>query len=166
MSRMTVVAGQICCLFFLFSTDPATAQSQLRSYRNEAMRVLAFRPPGGWEMAPQSSYPRILASYSWKDGKLTLSGERVQKELTATALVEQSRSALMKQGFTHLSVQPDGDRVALDADLDSGKRFVRQLYIVENGVAYVLTLVAPVVDRGRSLADFQEAVRSLQLAPP
>jgi len=158
--------SQIASLIFLCAAGSAAAQGPMRSYRNDGMRVLAFRPPPGWEMAPQSSFPRILASYSFKDGKLTLSGERVAKDLTAQALVEQSRAALLKQGFTHLTVQPDGDRVTLEADLDGGKRFVHQLYIVENGVAYVITAVAPTADRGRTLADFQESVRSLQLAPP
>ncbi len=143
----------------------AIAQGLVRSYRNEGMRVLAFRPPPSWDMAPQSSFPRILASFSQKDGKITLSGERVSAKVTAQALVEQSRAALLKQGFTHLTIQPDGDRIALDADLDGGKRFVHQLYIVENSVAYVITAVAPTADRGRTLADFQESVRSLQLAP-
>ena len=32
-------------------------------YRNDQARVRAFAPPAGWDLAPQSSYPRLLAAY-------------------------------------------------------------------------------------------------------
>src|SRR5947209_2335896 len=53
-------------------------------YRNEAMRVRAFEMPIGWEMAPQSSYPRLLASYSHQaGGRVTLSAQKIAPESTA-----------------------------------------------------------------------------------
>src|SRR4051812_42580764 len=95
-----------------------------RVYRNDAMRVRAFAPPQGWELAPQSSYPRLLASYSHGEGaRLTLSAQRVPATATAESLAEQSKGPLEKQGFAGIRITRDGDRARLDADLDGGRRF-------------------------------------------
>jgi hypothetical protein len=137
-----------------------------RVYRNPAMRVRAFEPPIGWELAPQASYPRLLASYSHKEGgRLTLTGQHVAKETTAAQLVEQSRAALERQGFTSIRVQADGPRVRLSAQLEGGRRAAEQLYVVEEQIGYVVTLVAPAAHRISAERDFEEAVRSLQIGP-
>src|SRR4029079_7363241 len=112
--------------------------------RNEAMRVRAFEAPAGWELAPQSSYPRLLASYSHHEGgKLTLSAQKVPATTTSMDLAEQSRMPLEKQGFTALRVHADGPRARLEADRDGGKRFVKQAYLVDGGIGYVVTLIGP-----------------------
>lgn len=135
-----------------------------RVYRNDAVHVRAFAAPSGWELAPQSSYPRLLASYSnHEGGKLTLSGQAVAPTMTAYSLAEQARLPLEKQGFIQVRLQRDGDRARLDAGLEGGKRFVKQLYVVDGGVGLVVTLIAPTPSAARTAADFEEAVRSLQL---
>jgi hypothetical protein len=138
-----------------------------RVYRNDAAHVRAFAPPAGWELAPQSSYPRLLASYSHSDGaRLTLSGQRVASTVTALDLAEQARVPLEKQGFTAIRITKDGDRARLDADLDGGHRFAKQIYVVAGGFAYVVTLISPLAASGRMAPDFEDAVRSLQVGPP
>lgn len=138
--------------------------SSARTYRNPAMKVRAFEPPAGWELAPQASYPRLLASYAHPGGgRLTLSAQKVPPETTAQALVQQARTSLAKQGFSAITVRADATRQRLDADLDGGKRFVRQLYVVEQGLGYVVTLVAPAASNAPMTADFEAAVASLKL---
>lgn len=141
-----------------------------RVYRNEPMRVRSFEPPVGWQLAPQSSYPRLLASYAHREGgRLTLSAQKVQPGVSAQTLVDQSKPALSKQGFTGIRVKTDGDGQRLEAELDGGKRFVRQVYLVDGGIGFVITLVAPVASAAHMGADFEEAVKSLTLglvAPP
>jgi hypothetical protein len=137
-----------------------------RLYRNEAMHVRAFEPPSGWEQAPQTSYPRLLTSYAHPDGgRLTLTAQKVAAGTTAEALVRQSRPALERQGFADIQVSKEGDgnRVRVSARLDGGKRVVRQVYIVDGGIGYVVTLVAPEPRATAMTRDFELALRSLVL---
>jgi hypothetical protein len=149
-------------LFFL-----SLAAVGSRAYRNDAMGVRMFEPPPGWERAPQSSYPRLLVSYSHAEGgKLTLSAQRVPAGTTAAALANEARAPLEKQGFTRLTFKPDGARVRVTAELDSGKRVAMQLYVVDAGFGYVLTLITPLATSDRMAQDFDAAARSLQLGGP
>jgi hypothetical protein len=134
-------------------------------YRNDQVRVRAFAPPAGWEMAPQSSYPRLLAAYIGADGaKLTLAGQKLGRaDQSAVALAEQSRASLEKQGFTAVHIAAEGDRARVDAQVDGGKRFMKQIYVVNGGWGYVVTLIGSSAAAARSTSDFDEAVRSLQL---
>jgi hypothetical protein len=135
-----------------------------RVYRNDQARVRAFAPPAGWELAPQSSYPRLLAAYIGAEGaKLTLAGQRLSRDQSAIALANDARPALERQGFFKVRVSPDGDRARIDAELDGGKRYLKQLYLVDGGWAYVVTLIAPTASAERTSAEFDEAVRSLQI---
>jgi hypothetical protein len=136
-----------------------------RVYRNDQARVRAFAPPAGWELAPQSSYPRLLAAYVGPEGsKLTLAGQKLARaDQTAIGLAEQSRSALEKQGFAKVKVTAEGDRARIDAEVDGGKRFMRQLYVADGSWGYVITLIAPMASAPRTNPDFDEAVRSFQL---
>jgi hypothetical protein len=136
-------------------------------YRNEEKNLRAFEAPVGWELVPQASYPRLLASYSHKDGgKLTLVAQREPAGRDARALAEESRAALMRQGFQQIQLTSEGGRVRLDALLDGGRRFARQLYIVEGGLGYVLTMTGPMSKAMAMRRDFDEAVQSLSIGPP
>jgi hypothetical protein len=135
-----------------------------RIYKNDAMRVRSFEPPPGWELAPQASYPRLLASYAHKEGgRITLTAQHVDKSATAASLAELSRGALERQGFTSIRIRAEADRVSLEAQLDGGRRFSRQVYVIEAGIGYVLTLIAPSAKRVGMQRDFDEAARSLAL---
>jgi hypothetical protein len=139
-----------------------------RSYRNEALKVRAFEPPVGWEPQTTGSYPRLLASYTDKNGaRLTLVAQKVAPGTTARALADESRPALERQGFRSITIvlEPASDdelpRVRLEASIDGGRRLVRQLYAVTEGFGYVVTLVGPAI-RGYALKrDFDEAAQSL-----
>lgn len=140
------------------------AGAGVRTYRNEAMGVRAFEPPAGWELAPQASYPRLLASYSHREGgRLTLSAQRLPAGVTAAKLAQQARGPMEKQGYRSIKVQADGERVRLEAELDGGRRVVRQLYVVAGEIGYVVTLVAPKSALAHLGGDFEEAVKSLEV---
>jgi hypothetical protein len=135
-----------------------------RIYKNDALRVRAFAAPAGWELVPQSSYPRLLAAYVHADGgKLTLAAQKIPVGIQPIALAEQSKPALQKQGFANIRLRKEGDRARLDAELDGGKRFMRQVYVVDGDLGYVVTLIAPLAASHAMGEDFEEAVRSLQL---
>jgi hypothetical protein len=148
------------CLIFLLSL----AATGSRAYRNDALGVRMFEPPPGWDRAPQSAYPRLLVSYSHSEGgKLTLSAQKVTPTTTAASLANDARAPLEKQGFTRFTQKAEGARVRVSAELDSGKRVSMQLYAVEGGFGYVLTLITPLSTAERMAQDFDAAVRSLQL---
>ncbi len=138
-----------------------------RVYRNDSMGVRMFEPPPGWDRAPQSAYPRLLVSYSHAEGgKLTLSAQRVPPHTTAAGLAAEARAPLEKQGFTRFVNKTDGARVRVSAELDGGKRVSLQLYAVDGGIGYVLTLISPLATAERMLSDFDTAARSLLLGGP
>ena len=138
-----------------------------RLYRNEAMKVRAFDPPSGWELAPQVSYPGLLASYTHADGgRLTLAAQRVAATVDSKQLAEQSRPVLERQGFASIKLTPEEGGLRLDATLDGGKRLVRQHYRVVAPFGYVVTMIAPVEKAAKFQRDFEDALRSLNLVGP
>ncbi|HZS36287.1 MAG TPA: hypothetical protein VFF06_05645 [Polyangia bacterium] len=140
------------------------AGTSARSYRNEALHVRGFEPPSGWVLAPQGSYPRLLASYSHREGgRITLSAQRIAPGTTALKLAESSRAPLERQGFAALVIAADGARARLEATLDGGKRFARQLYLTDGGVGFVVTLIAPRAAESTMVRDYEEALRTLQV---
>ena len=60
--------------------------------------------------------------------------------MTARALIDESRAALTRQKLRDLQVTPapspgdDSDRATLDAVVDDGHRFMRQLYAVAGDI--------------------------------
>jgi len=139
-------------------------------FRNDAMKVRAFEAPLGWEAQPVGSYARLLAAWETRDGgRMTLVAQKVQAGTSAKSLAEQSRPALERQGFRDIKLGPvppsgdDSDRIALDAVVEEGRRFVRQLYAVADGLGYVITMVGPIGRSPQMKRDFDEAVASLSV---
>jgi len=139
-------------------------------YRNDAMKVRAFEAPLGWESQPVGSYARLLAAWETKDGgRMTLVAQKVKAGTAAQVLAEESKPALERQGFRDIkltTVPPagdDSDRVVLDASIDQGRRFVRQLYVVGGSLGYVLTMAGPIAHAAAMRHDFDEAATSLSV---
>jgi len=138
-----------------------------RQFQSDAMNVRMFEPPPGWELSPQATYPRLLAAYAHAEGgRLTLSAERVPAGTTAAHLAAEALAPLEKQGFKQVRLKPFGDRARLSAELDGGRRLVHQLYVVEGGIAYVITIIGPRAAADRLAADFEAAIASLKLGAP
>ena len=141
-----------------------------RVFRNDAAKVRGFDPPVGWEQQPTGSYARLVGSWETKDGaRMTLVSQKVRDGWSARGLAEESRGSLERQGFRDIKLSPapaasdQSDRIALDATLDDGHRFVRQLYVVSSGLGYVLTMVGPLARSPQLKRDFDEAATSLSV---
>jgi hypothetical protein len=142
---------------------PARASGPARALRAPAQRIVSFEPPTGWERAASPPSARLLGTWSHHDGgRLTLVADRVSGK-SAQQVFEQSRPSLEKQGWSLGHVDRKPDRVVVEATLDKGRRIAKQLYLVEEGFAYVVTLVGPVEQQSERGHDFDEAVASLKL---
>jgi hypothetical protein len=142
----------------------AIGAGSARLYRNPTMRVRSFEPPAGWEPSPAGAYPRLLVAYTHAEGgRMTLTAQRVGSATTAARLAAEARPPLEKQGFTSIRLKQEGARTHLEAELAGGQRLARQLYVVEEGFAYVVTLIAPLAAATQATADFDAAIRSLSL---
>jgi hypothetical protein len=163
----SAVVGLIAVWAFPSSTNAQTARADAaRTYKNAELRVRAFTPPAAWELAPQAAYPRVLATWTRNDGsgaRLTLSAQRVPASTTPSALVDEARAGLTRQGFQQIRITPDGARVRLEATLDGGRRIARQAYLVEAQIAYVVTVVGPGGLAERLATELDDSLRSLQL---
>jgi hypothetical protein len=139
-------------------------------FRSDAMKVRGFEAPLGWESQPVGSYARLLAAWETKDGgRMTLVAQKVKDGASARSLADESRPALERQGFRGIKLAPvppagdDSDRIALDAVVDEGRRFVRQLYAVSGSLGYVVTMVGPIGRAPQMKRDFDEAAASLSV---
>ncbi len=146
----------------------ATAAPSPRLLRAPPQRILAFDPPASWDRAPTPPSSRLLATWAHRDsGRLTIAAQQVGNQGDAGKLFDESRGSLERQGWTITRVdRPKSGvtpRVVVDATLDKGKRVARQLYLVEGGFVYVVTLVAPEEHAAERLRDFDDAVGTLKL---
>ncbi len=155
-------------LALLVSLLPFLVAAGGQRFRNDAMKVRGFEAPLGWEAQPVGSYARLLAAWETKDGgRMTLVAQKVKEGATARSLVEESRPALARQKFRDVKLSPapaagdESDRIVLDATVDDGHQFMRQLYAVAGGIGYVVTMVGPVGRAPQMRRDFDEAAASL-----
>jgi hypothetical protein len=142
----------------------ASALGPARVLRAPEHHVLAFEPPMGWERAASPPSARLLGTWAHRDGgRLTLAADHAAAGATAMQLFDASKKSLEREGWsiTHVDTQPT--RVTVDAKIEKGRRAARQLYLVEAGFAYVVTLVAPAEQQAERARDFDEAVGSLKL---
>lgn len=150
----------------LSCTALAVAAPSAKLFRSPDYRVVAVDPPTGWELSASPPSSRLLASWSHRDGaKLTLAAER-SAVTDPEKLFLQSRSVLQAQGWTVGSVEKQAGRVSVEATLDHGRRIARQLYAVEQGFAYVLTMVAPADQADLRARDFDDTLATMRLGAP
>jgi hypothetical protein len=161
---MTVAAARLPLFVFVFLV--AAAPGVGRQYRNEAMRVRSFEPPAPWQIAPQPSYPRLLCEYSHPDGgRLTLAAQRIMAGATAESLAQAAKPALEKQGFSDVKVTSTDGRVRLEAHIDGNRRFLKQLYLVDGNLAFVISLSANTINEPQMTRDFDWVQHTLVITP-
>jgi hypothetical protein len=138
-----------------------------RSYHNDALRIRSFETPRKWDPAPQIGYPKVLVLATHPDGaKLLLGAQHVPPGTTAATLAGAAKVTLMKQRFSDLKLTDEDDgRVRLEATSDGGRGLLRQIYLVDGDLAYVVTLHATAGREKKVLRDFDDAVRSLVIEP-
>lgn len=139
-------------------------------FRSDAMKVRGFEAPIGWEWQPVGSYARLLGAWETRDnGRMTLVAQPIKPGTSARSLADESRPALERQGFHDLKLTPvaapgdESDCVVLDAIVDAGHRFVRQLYVTSGALGYVVTMVGPIARSAAMRRDFDEAATSLSV---
>lgn len=157
-------------IFLVVALLPFLVAAGGRSFRNDAMKVRGFEPPIGWEQQQAGSYARLLGIWETKDGgRLTLVAQKVKEGATARSLIDESTPALQRQKLRDLHVAPapspgdESDRATLDAVVDDGHRFMRQLYAVAGDIGYVVTMVGPLGRAPQMKRDFDEAATSLSV---
>jgi hypothetical protein len=156
------VAIVVAALALLSIAQPLRGANLTRLFRDDKMHVRAFEAPADWEPAKQASYPHLLVAYTYRyTARITLAAEHVAAGTTAADMATRGRSPLERQGFRGVVIVSDGNDVRLDAKLDRGARFIKQLYRVQNNIAYVVTLLAPQADAPEMSRAFEEALRSL-----
>ncbi|HTM22800.1 MAG TPA: hypothetical protein VL172_19895, partial [Kofleriaceae bacterium] len=133
---------------------------------------VSIRAPKNWQLTEQTSYPNILLWMTRKnpDGRMLLSAEAHVSAADAEEYAKVTAGVLTKLKFTVRTAQRHAATGAWWFDFDNcgdnptcaGKVFLRQAFLVENGVGYSLTLAAPDArTRGMHLRAFDAALRSL-----
>jgi hypothetical protein len=158
---------------FAFAAAFAAGPAGGRLYRNDALRIHMFEPPPAWQPAPQASYPRLLCGYTHPDGgRLTLAAQKVAPGTSAESLARAAKLGLERQGFSSVQIALERDpahedappRARLDAKLDTSRRFLKQLYVVDGALGYVVSLVASNVNAPAMTRDFDWAAHSLSIS--
>ncbi|MSP60051.1 MAG: hypothetical protein EXR72_06855 [Myxococcales bacterium] len=167
-ANLRELAAAACALAVAATALSAAAVAGGRVYRKKEYRVAAFEVPRGWDSTPQIGYPSILVLATSPDGaRLTLGVQRVIPGTTALGLAADARAALLRQGFGDARITPGSDeRVRLDATFDRGGSALRQEYIVDGDLAFVVTLAVAVAKQAKAVKDYEEALGSLAISPP
>lgn len=160
----------LAALLALVAGGIGVARAALRGriYKNDDCRVAQLELPRGWEITPsgQIAYPRLLVVATAGPARIVLGVQRVLPGTDALGVATEARAVLARQGWRDPRVTPEGERVILEAALTAPPRFLRQVYLVDGDLAFVLTLVAPVDRRERTLREFEGVVRSLDIIRP
>ncbi len=142
-----------------------------RRFQSADLRC-AFTLPRGWEPAPQIGYPRVLVLANAPDGaRLDLVVQPVGAGTSAITLAADARAALVKLGFGDLRVSPEADeRVTHDAARlegrgAGGRTLLRQEYLVDGNLAWVLTVATPASRPARVGSEFLDALLALEITP-
>jgi hypothetical protein len=145
----------------------ASAEIFGSSFRSAAWGV-ELTVPRGWELSEQRSYPGILVRGLERrgGGRLTLAAERLAPGDDLGKLVERNQRILRKLRYRYASSTHSGGAVLLDATTPDRKRTVRQAYLAQNGVAYVLSMASSTEAASRYLHPFDDVLRSLSFSAP
>ena len=167
---LTVAMWRRARLLLLAPLACATALAALggaRQYKNPQWRVRGFEVPRGFEAAPQSSYPAVLLlAVGPEDARLSLAVQRVAPGVRARGLADAAAVTLARQGFLQPRASDEADgRARLEAAFDGGRSQLRQIYVVDGDLGFVVTLTAPTARAARLAKELDEAARSLQIAP-
>lgn len=159
---------RLVALLALLAASPLALAA--RGYRDEAFRVADFQAPPRWQPVPQLPYPGLLtAATDGKGTSIVLSAQRVVPGEDALTLAAAARAVLLRQGYTDAKLielpsdRTPQTRVRLEAAYARGAKLLRQVYVVDDDVALVLTLTAPATAADAALSAFDAAVGSLEI---
>jgi hypothetical protein len=127
---------------------------------------VSLTAPRGWLLTEQTSYPNILLWMVRHDppGKMLLSAEQVEDEVDAQAYATGTLALLETLGFEGRAPTVHSSTGAYYFDIDNGVTFLRQAYLVSDGIGYALTLAAgDATVRGQHSRAFDYALRSIRV---
>lgn len=142
--RSLIAASLVLALgVVLGSARPAAAEVVDDEYSSQDWGV-SITAPKNWQLAEQTSYPNILlwAVRTNPRGRMLLSAERVEAKVDAIAYATQTSKALETLGFSVRPPQLHAPTGAYWVDFDNGVTFLRQAFVVANGIGYAITLSA------------------------
>ena len=158
------VKATIGALVFLCLSATALADIDGAEFQSSEWRV-KMTAPKNWQVTEQSSYPNVLL---WMvrhapNGKMLLSAERVAEGDDALSYANRTSELLEKMGFTMRAPQLHSATGAYWVDFDNGRVYLRQAFVVTNGIGYALTLSAPDGrTRSQHLRAFDYSLRSIR----
>jgi hypothetical protein len=169
--------------FVLLTTDSARSEIDGERFRSKEWRI-RMTAPKDWQISEQTSYPNILLWMVRANpaAKMLLSAEHHREAIDALEYALRTSKVLEQMGFQVRPPQLHAATGAYLIDFDNcdepargcvGRVFLRQAFLVVDGVGYALTLATPDLrTRGRHLHVFDSALRSIRIqrsaeaAPP
>ena len=121
--------------------------------------------PANWNATDKTAYPNILLRLYRRapDGKMLLTAEAAQKNATSISYANATVELLDSIGFETRAPQLHPATGAYLIDSQSKSAFLRQAFLVKNGIAYSLTLSAKDSRlRSRHLRAFDKTLRSIE----
>ena len=142
-------------------------------FRSDKWRI-QMTAPRNWQIGEQTSYPNVLLWMVRRNpaGKMLLSAEELPPTVDSLAYANRTKKVLETLGFRVREPQHHAATGAYWIDFDDcdpsegceGKRFLRQAFLVANGIGYALTLSAPDPRaRAKHLRAFDYALRSIRV---
>ncbi len=126
--------------------------------------------PKNWRLTKRSAYENVLAWMVRRrapSGSMVLTAEAISDQLSTEAYAKQSIAALGKMGFKVRPLLVHPATGANWVDLNNRRTYLRQAYLVANGIAYSLTLSSGGRKaRSENLRAFDFALRSIRIDRP
>jgi hypothetical protein len=126
---------------------------------------VSISAPANWTLSEQVAYPNILVRITRRapEGELILAAELVGDKETSKSYAERTAKLLQELKFSLRAPDRHPTTGAYLIDAQRGPAFIRQAYLVQNGIGYSLTLSAnDAPTRSQLLRAFDIALRSLQ----
>lgn len=136
---IAVVAIAGACI----TAGAAVADIEGDRFTSDEWRV-SLTAPRGWLLTEQTSYPNILLWMVKHDpeGKMILSAETVEDGVDAQAYAQETLALLETFGFQGRAPTVHSSTGAFYYDIDDGLTYLRQAFLVSDGIGYALTLTA------------------------
>ncbi len=125
--------------------------------------------PANWHLSERTGYPNVLVRISRRQpvGELILAAEQVAATENSLGFATRTSKVLTEMGFSTRSPERHIATGAYVIDAQRGRAFLRQAYIVQNDIAYSLTLAtSDARTRSQLLRAFDTVLRSLRPLTP
>ena len=148
--------------------SPARAEIERNQFSDREWNVEQLIVPRDWQLNEQRAYPGILVTAVHREGhgRVTLAAERVAGDSGPREYAARTRAILVLLGYKvgRAAPHPSGAYL-IEATTPAGDMRLRQGTHVAGGIAYVVTLAAPVTAMPSYNRAFDDVLGHLRLAP-